>query len=280
MFQRRLFNLLRINTGYERSDSKDKPLDWFHLDSQRSLCEPDIWLVILFLHESISILKKKQYEGILSHFRIEKYRAYSDTHFFFFFNWDFFLIKCHCITTSISCYSLTISCLPFAENLALGKIASQSSIDVHYGNQLKASFAVDGNHDTAITREHGVCAHTNSDLNAWWRVDLGDSHPVSKVYVLNRGDCCGERLNGFEIRVGTLMAILRRPKRVGYVIYKNLYENLTRFRELLENGRKQSTKMSYLIVFVLYLWTVKIYKSFETPQKHPELIRTHRQWGK
>ena len=102
-------------------------------------------------------------------------------------------------------------------------------------------------------REDGGCASTNGEDNPWWKVDLGDSHPVSKVYVLNRGDCCGERLNGFEIRVGTLMAILRRPKRVGYVIYKNLYESLTRFRELLENGRKQSTKMSYLIVFVLYL---------------------------
>ena len=26
--------------------------------------------------------------------------------------------------------------------------------------------------------------------------------PVSEVFILNRGDCCGERLNGAEIRVG------------------------------------------------------------------------------
>ena len=72
------------------------------------------------------------------------------------------------MTSSILCYFNTITCLLFAENLALGKAASQSSVYQHYESALKASFAVDGNHDTAITREHGVCAHTNSDLNAWW----------------------------------------------------------------------------------------------------------------
>ena len=48
------------------------------------------------------------------------------------------------------------------------------------------------------------------------------------------------------------------------VIYKNLYESLTRFRELLENGRKQTTKMNYFIVVVLNLPTVKTHKSLET----------------
>ena len=122
-------------------------------------------------------------------------------------------MKCHCMTSSISCYSNSISCLVFAENIALGKPASQSSVYQHGQSVLKASFAVDGNHDTTISAANGICAHTNFDTNPWWRVDLGDSHPVSKVYVLNRGECCGERLNGFEIRVGTLMAVHWRPKR-------------------------------------------------------------------
>ena len=121
-----------------------------------------------------------------------------------------FFIKEHCITSSISCYSNTISCLLFAENLALGKPASQSSDYVHFGNQLNASF---GNNDNTISVQHGGCAHTNFEMSPWWRVDLGGSHPVSKVYVLNRKGCCGERLNGSEIRVGTLMAVHWRPKR-------------------------------------------------------------------
>ena len=83
--------------------------------------------------------------------------------------------------------------------------------------------------------------------------------------MLNRGDCCGKRLNGFEIRVGTLMAVLRQPKCVGYGIYKNVYESLTGFHELLENGRKQNTKITYLIVVVLLnLPMVKTHKSLET----------------
>lgn len=50
------------------------------------------------------------------------------------------------------------------------------------------------------------CTHTfgtTGSTNPWWRVDLEELLPVSEIYILNRGDCCGDRLNGFEIRVGT-----------------------------------------------------------------------------
>ena len=52
-------------------------------------------------------------------------------------------------------------------------------------------------------------------------------------------------------------------------IYKTLYESLTRFRKLLENGPKYKNKG------ILYP-TVKSQKPLETPQKHPERMKTQR----
>ena len=49
---------------------------------------------------------------------------------------------------------------------------------------------------------YSKCAHTYEERDPWWRVDLGRVEPVAEVNILNRGDCCGNRLNGAEIRVG------------------------------------------------------------------------------
>ena len=49
------------------------------------------------------------------------------------------------------------------------------------------------------------CIHSEINVhfqNPWWRVDLERIEPVNEVYIVNRGDCCGFRLNPFEIRVG------------------------------------------------------------------------------
>lgn len=50
------------------------------------------------------------------------------------------------------------------------------------------------------------CTHTfdmaGGTTNPWWRVDLEELLPVSDIHIINRGDCCGDRLKGFEIRVG------------------------------------------------------------------------------
>ncbi|XP_067026518.1 uncharacterized protein [Acropora muricata] len=64
-----------------------------------------------------------------------------------------------------------------------------------------SSKAVDGNSETTF----GSCIHSQRDVdfqNPWWRVDLGQVEQVNEVYIVNRGDCCGDRLNPFEIRVG------------------------------------------------------------------------------
>ena len=52
----------------------------------------------------------------------------------------------------------------------------------------------------------GSCSHTDTRDRKppWWRVDLGRVEPVTEVYIVNRGDCCGFRLTRFQIRVGRL----------------------------------------------------------------------------
>lgn len=60
---------------------------------------------------------------------------------------------------------------------------------------------MDGNSQTSYS--DGSCTHTfDEPVNPWWRVDLEREEPVTEVYIVNRGDCCEERLNPFEIRVG------------------------------------------------------------------------------
>ena len=84
----------------------------------------------------------------------------------------------------------------FEENLAYQKKTNQSSIDF----EGVSSRAVDGNSNT--NWYDGSCVHTTSEKQPWWRVDLGKVELVNEVYVVNRGVCCGNRLNPFEIRVG------------------------------------------------------------------------------
>ncbi|XP_074612311.1 uncharacterized protein LOC141866672 isoform X2 [Acropora palmata] len=86
------------------------------------------------------------------------------------------------------------------ENIAFRKPTKQN--DVGSISTRPSSRAVDGNSDTRL----GLSC-TASDLvvaftNPWWRVDLEQVEPVNEVYIVNRGDCCGEGLNSFEIRVG------------------------------------------------------------------------------
>ena len=54
-----------------------------------------------------------------------------------------------------------------------------------------AQRAVDGN--TATKYGDKSCTHTNSDKNAWWRVDLQRESAIKTVTVWNRADCCGGR---------------------------------------------------------------------------------------
>jgi len=60
--------------------------------------------------------------------------------------------------------------------------------------------AVDGNTNTNYGG--GSCTHTRAESEPWWRVKLKKETAIESVQVWNRGDCCGSRLNGFEVRVG------------------------------------------------------------------------------
>jgi hypothetical protein len=81
-------------------------------------------------------------------------------------------------------------------NLALGKSASQSS--TAFGGV--ASRAVDGNTDGNYYRS-GSVTHTDSQLSAWWEVDLGDVALIDNVEVWTRTDCCADRSAAYLVTV-------------------------------------------------------------------------------
>uniref|UniRef100_A0A674A414 Fucolectin tachylectin-4 pentraxin-1 domain-containing protein n=1 Tax=Salmo trutta TaxID=8032 RepID=A0A674A414_SALTR len=81
-------------------------------------------------------------------------------------------------------------------NVALKGVANQSSLH-EYG---QAQNAIDGNRESDFFKL--LCTHTEHETNPWWRVDLLDMYRVTAVIITNRGDCCPERLDGAEIRIG------------------------------------------------------------------------------
>uniref|UniRef100_A0A674A4B1 Fucolectin tachylectin-4 pentraxin-1 domain-containing protein n=1 Tax=Salmo trutta TaxID=8032 RepID=A0A674A4B1_SALTR len=83
-----------------------------------------------------------------------------------------------------------------AVNVALKGVANQSSLH-EYG---QAQNAIDGNRESDFFKL--LCTHTEHETNPWWRVDLLDMYRVTAVIITNRGDCCPERLDGAEIRIG------------------------------------------------------------------------------
>ncbi|CAK6982627.1 uncharacterized protein LOC111644533, partial [Scomber scombrus] len=89
---------------------------------------------------------------------------------------------------------------PTGVNLAVQGKATQSSlhsIGIAYN-------AIDGNRASSWSK--ASCTHTNNDFTPWWRLDLQKTHKVFSVKITNRGDCCAERLNGAEIRIGDSLA--------------------------------------------------------------------------
>ncbi|OCT77245.1 hypothetical protein XELAEV_18032444mg [Xenopus laevis] len=86
---------------------------------------------------------------------------------------------------------------PGDTNLArLGK-ATQSS---DYRPEYVAQTVIDGVKETSpLIRP---CSHTNYDKPAWWQVDLRKRYKIETVVIVNREDCCSERLLAAEIRVG------------------------------------------------------------------------------
>ena len=81
-------------------------------------------------------------------------------------------------------------------NWARGQSATMSS-----RTEYVASRAVDGIADDMMTA--GSCSKTKYDRNPWWKVTFdGKMIEVRKVVILNRQDCCYERLVNFDIVIG------------------------------------------------------------------------------
>ena len=77
--------------------------------------------------------------------------------------------------------------------------ASQSSTE----DSGIASRAVDGEpHQHYLCKS---CTYTGDSNKPWWRLDFDTIQAVSQVHVWNRADCCGDRLNGVEVRVDNTM---------------------------------------------------------------------------
>uniref|UniRef100_A0A8B9RRG3 Fucolectin tachylectin-4 pentraxin-1 domain-containing protein n=1 Tax=Accipiter nisus TaxID=211598 RepID=A0A8B9RRG3_9AVES len=91
--------------------------------------------------------------------------------------------------------------LPGALDVARGRPVAQSST---LNTISLAANAVDGNGDTDW--ERGSCAHTEMELEPWWRVDLGRRHAIYAVTITNRRDCCWESLLGAQVHVGDSLA--------------------------------------------------------------------------
>uniref|UniRef100_A0A8C4T6F0 Fucolectin tachylectin-4 pentraxin-1 domain-containing protein n=1 Tax=Erpetoichthys calabaricus TaxID=27687 RepID=A0A8C4T6F0_ERPCA len=91
------------------------------------------------------------------------------------------------------------TCEGYSENVAVRGTATQSSM---YG-YCYGSNAIDGNRNSNF--HLGSCSCTAATHNPWWRVDLLQKYNIYKVVITNRGDCCPERINGAEIRIGNFL---------------------------------------------------------------------------
>jgi hypothetical protein len=62
-----------------------------------------------------------------------------------------------------------------------------------------AARAIDGN--TNAQYQEGSVSHTGTQAAPWWEVDLGNAFAIGLVRIWNRGDCCGERLQGGRLTI-------------------------------------------------------------------------------
>jgi hypothetical protein len=84
-------------------------------------------------------------------------------------------------------------------NLPFGPepVPSTDSVKVYQSSNYSSSFpagnAIDGN-TTTFT-------HTTSVANSYWMADLGRFAPIDRVELVNRADCCADRMGGLIFRI-------------------------------------------------------------------------------
>uniref|UniRef100_A0A8C1J0X3 Fucolectin tachylectin-4 pentraxin-1 domain-containing protein n=1 Tax=Cyprinus carpio TaxID=7962 RepID=A0A8C1J0X3_CYPCA len=84
----------------------------------------------------------------------------------------------------------------FSGNLATGRNVTQSSTNGSWITEQAIDL------DPGFKQPSSTCSSTKVQTNPWWRVDLSYIYRVSRVVITNRLDCCPERINGAEIRIG------------------------------------------------------------------------------
>ncbi len=83
------------------------------------------------------------------------------------------------------------------QNLALAGTASQSS--TYQNGPAFANRANDGNTDGDYY--NNSVAHTESEFQPYWQVDLGSVQPIDHINVWNRTDCCSSRTANYHVFV-------------------------------------------------------------------------------
>ncbi|XP_078595835.1 uncharacterized protein LOC144872941 [Branchiostoma floridae x Branchiostoma japonicum] len=91
-------------------------------------------------------------------------------------------------------------------NVAAGRRAYQSSV---HGEGIPGR-AVDGGRSTSWG--HNSCTHTVTENNPWWYVDLGKTVTVDHVAIVNRLDCCAERITPLDVHVGQSTDVARNAR--------------------------------------------------------------------
>ena len=115
------------------------------------------------------------------------------------------------MTSSLCTYFLH-KYLHAAENVARGGRVTQSSVYIDSAANGSPEKAIDGNHANVWNQKS--CSHTLGETNPWWSVNLGKRYKVNSVKITNRKDCCSDRLNGAEIRIGSCPRIGSNPRYV------------------------------------------------------------------
>ncbi|CAG2214421.1 PLG [Mytilus edulis] len=122
---------------------------------------------------------------------------------------------------------------PIGTNYALRRKASQSST---HSSRFAASKAVDGVENTFT--------HTKNQKNPYWSVDLGKTVSVKQINIINRKNCCGNRLKNIAVTVGVNLKKMKHcsnfkgPGKNGQVIVLTCKTPISgRYVKILRSGK-------------------------------------------
>ncbi|MBD0836064.1 galactose-binding domain-containing protein [Aestuariibaculum suncheonense] len=185
-----------------------------------------------------------------------------------------------------------VNIIPY--NLALNKPANESSVQ----SGALASRAVDG--DTSGNWIDGSVAHTLSEFQPWWQVDLGNLADITNIKLYNRTDCCADRMTNYYVLVSenpfqaseTLIDILTRSD--VYEFYQTSQMGRPTSISINQKGRyvrlqlqgTNAINMAEVEVYGTFSNALSIqenrlneFKIYPNPLKRGETLKINREWG-